>query len=67
MLKIETRLDPVEINGAEIKGLPQEADQVIVSAHWNINRWVIIDFHGRTVTLSADELERAIRNARNHD
>ena len=67
MLKIETRLDPVEINGTEIKGLPQDADQVIISAHWNVNRFVVIDFHGRTVTVLASELKRAIQNAENHD
>ena len=66
MLKIETRIDPVEIMGTAISGLPNEADQVIVSAHWNINRFVVIDFHGRNVTVLADDLERAIKNARNH-
>lgn len=67
MLKIETKIDPVEINGTAICGLPNDADQVIVSAHWNINRFVVIDFHGRTVTVLADDLQRAIRNACNHD
>lgn len=66
MLKIETRIDPVEINGTAITGLPNEADQVIVSAHWNINSFVVIDFHGRTVTVLAEDIERAIKNARNH-
>ena len=66
MLKIETRLDPREINGEEIKGLPNDADQVTVSAHWNSNCFVVINFHGRSVTVFGDELERAIRNARNH-
>ncbi len=67
MLKIETRIDPVEINGTAISGLPQDADQVIVSAHWNINRFVILDFHGRNITVLADDLQRAIKNATNHD
>ena len=67
MLKIETRLDPVEINSEDIKGLPQEADQVIVSAHWNYSQWVVLNFHGRTVTVNAAELRRAIENATNHD
>lgn len=66
MLKIETKLDPTEINGTAITGLPNDADQVIVSAHWNINSFVVIDFHGRTVTVVADDLRRAITNATNH-
>ena len=67
MLKIETKLDPVEINDTEVKGLPNDADKVIISAHWNMNQWVIIDFHGRTVTVNARDLQRAITNATNHD
>lgn len=66
MLKIETRIDPVEIQGAEVKGLPDERDQLIVSAHWNWNRVVVLDWHGRTITVSAIELKRAIENACNH-
>ena len=67
MLKIETRIDPVEINGEKIKGLPQENDQVIVSAHWNMNYLVVIQFLGKTVTVSANDLVKAIQNAQNHD
>jgi hypothetical protein len=67
VLKIETRLDAIEVSGAEVKGLPNDADQLIVSAHRIYNRLVILDFHGRNVTVSANELERAIQNARNHD
>ena len=67
MLKIETRLDPVEINGSAVEGLPNEADQVIVSAHHIRNRWVIINFHGKAVTVRARELQGAIANATNHD
>ena len=66
MMKIETRIDPCEIDGKDVEGLPQEANQVIVRAHWNRNRWVVIEFRGRSVTFSAAELNRAIQNATNY-
>ena len=65
--KIETRLRAYEINGTEVKGLPKDADDVIISAHHIFRNLVIIDFHGRTVTVSANDLKRAIDNATNHD
>jgi hypothetical protein len=67
MMKIETRIDPVEIDGGEISGLPKDSDQVSVSAHWNVNRFVVILFHGVSVTVLAKDLTRAIQNATNHE
>jgi hypothetical protein len=64
---IETRLRSYEVNGEEVKGLPNEADDVIITAHHIWPHFVIIDFHGRTVTVAASDLKRAIDNATNHD
>jgi hypothetical protein len=66
MLKIETRIDPYEIDGKEVYGLAQDTDQLSVKAHWNINRFVVLEWHGKSFTVSADQLERAIKNATNH-
>jgi hypothetical protein len=66
MLKIETRLDPVEIDNLEIKGLPDKEKQLTVSSHWNSNKLIVLDFNGHSITVVADELERAITNATNH-
>lgn len=65
--KIETRLRTYEVNGEEVKGLPNDADDLLVQAHWNRNEMVVIDFHGRNVTVAADDLRRAIVNATNHN
>lgn len=65
--KIETSIRSYEINGQEITGLHNEADDLIISAHHIRNEFVIIDFHGRNVTVCARDLERAIRNVVNHD
>jgi|WetSurSiteA1Bulk_404760.scaffolds.fasta_scaffold30202_3 hypothetical protein len=66
-MKIESRLEPIELNGEETKGIPSPKDSVIVSAHWNSNRLVVIEFHGLNFTVVARELEKAIANATNHD
>jgi hypothetical protein len=65
--KIETRLRSYEINGEEVKGLPNDADDLLVLGHWNRKEFVVIDFHGRNLTVAADDLVKAIRNATNHD
>ena len=65
--KIETRIRSYEIGGQEVTGLHNDADDVIIEAHRCRNEFVIIDFHGRSVTVCARDLERAIRNAQNHD
>jgi hypothetical protein len=67
MLKIETRIDPTEIMGEPIKGLPNDADQVIISAHRIYNDRAIIDFHGRNITVLIEDLRLALTNAANHN
>ncbi len=67
MLSIETRIDPVEIDGEEVAGLPGSVDQLSVTNHWNSNRFVVLTFRSNKIAVMATDLERAIRNARNHD
>jgi hypothetical protein len=66
MMKITTRINPVEINGEEIKGILKKEDELIISSHWNRNDIAVIDFHGQSVTVTVRELEQAIENAVNH-
>lgn len=65
MLKIETRLDPYEIDGKELHGLPEDHNKVIVRNHWNVRGLVVVQFGSWSFTVSADELHRAITNATN--
>lgn len=67
MRHIETRIDPVAIDEINISGLPKEADQLIVKAHWNYNTFAILDWRGHSITVSIRELEAALENAANHD
>ena len=64
--KIETHIRSYEVQGAEIKGLHNDADDLIVTAHRIFKDRVILDWHGRTITVVADDLIKAIRNATNH-
>jgi len=64
--KIETRIRSYEINGQEVKGLPSDVDDLIVSAHRIRNDLVILDLHGNKIAVSARDLNRAIQNATNH-
>ena len=66
MMKIDTRIDPYEINDEEVTGLPKETDQLVVRSHWNMNSLVILEFKGKSVTVSASQLKQAIQNAINH-
>ncbi len=66
-MKIESSINPVEIEDTEVRGLPNDADALLVKAHHIFNRLVILDWRGHSITVSATELEQAIRNARNHE
>ena len=65
--KIETHIRSYEINGSEVTGLPRDEDSVIVSAHQIRKDLVVLDWHGRTITVCAEDLRKAITNAINHD
>ncbi len=64
--KIETHLRSYEVNGEAITGLPNDADDLIVSAHRIQTSLVVLNWHGCTITVNASDLEKAIRNATNH-
>jgi hypothetical protein len=66
MLKIETSLDPYEIDDNGIEGLPKEADVLLVKAHHIYNTMVVLDWRGHFITVSIRDLEGALRNAANH-
>ena len=63
---IETKITAYEINGNEVEGLPEKKTEVVVSAHWSNNEMVVLKFQGKSVTVAADELVRAVDNATNH-
>ena len=62
---IETRLRSYESNGKEVEGLPEAKNELSVLSHWNIKRHVVLQFQGKTITVDAADLTRAIDNAAN--
>lgn len=65
--RIETRIRSYEVAGVEVAGLHNDSDDVLVLAHRTRNELVVLVFQGRDVTVCARDLDRAIRNAINHD
>lgn len=63
MNKTESKIDIYEIDGSEIRGL--DKPQLKVSNHWNRRELVCIDLDGKSVTVSASILVKAIENAQN--
>lgn len=63
-VKVRSDIQVYEIDGTEVTvGLP---DQIMtVESHWNRNEMVILSFGERKVTISASDLEKAIKNATN--
>jgi len=62
---IETKITAYEINGNEVEGLPEKKTEVVISAHWVNNKMVVLKFQGKSVTVAADELMKAISSATN--
>ena len=65
MTKVETRIDPLEIDGHEYKGLPKDEDQLIVRAHWNRESLAVLEFQGKKITVVISQLQKALVNAGN--
>ena len=65
-IEIITKIGPLEFDGDQREGLPNEADELHVRSHWNRNELVVLDWRGHSITVVADDLKRAISNATNH-
>lgn len=60
-MKVTNEITVRELNGSENK----EAKPITVKSHWNRCEFVVLEMHGVEVTVSARELEAAIKNATN--
>lgn len=69
MINSDNTVDIYEINGQEQRpkvGSPHP--QIHVRSHWNMDRMVVIKWHGDSgeeVTVNANDLMAAIKNATN--
>ncbi len=64
MIKVTCEVKVYEVDGKEAKHSPSD-EPVIVSSHWNYRDRVVLTLNGKSVTVLADDLEKAINNATN--
>lgn len=69
MIKSDNEVDVYEINGQEQKTqVGSSHPRIHVKSHWNLDRMVIIQWHGDSgeeITVNASDLTAAIKNATN--
>jgi len=67
MNKFETinMVDTYEVDGTETKGLSSERPKIRITNHWNRKEFVNVEMNGKTYTVLAEQLKRAIDNAQN--
>jgi hypothetical protein len=64
MIDVSSKVRVYEINGADVTGHPHPT--VTVHSHWNSNDRVVLELpDGMKATFMANDLEAAIKNARN--
>lgn len=62
---VKNEIQPVEIDGKESWGV-NEKRRLSVESHWNYDDRVHLKFGDLNIVVLADDLERAIANAKNH-
>ena len=64
-MNVKSEIQPSEINGQHSFGVGEKR-RLIVESHWNYTDRVRLKFGDLDLVVIADDLERAIQNARNH-
>lgn len=63
-MKVSSVIDVCEVNGVEVK--PGQDRRIVVESHWSRRDLVTLVVEtGTSITISADELGRALANAQN--
>ena len=63
-MKVENKIHIYEIDGESTK--VGGDNEFIIKSHWNNARLIDLEFDGKIITISKQELEKAITNASNH-
>lgn len=61
-MNVETKLDIHEING---KDCESNEETLSIKNHWNVRKWIILEYKNIELTVNAYDLEKAIQNATN--
>jgi hypothetical protein len=64
-INVKNEVEVYEIDGEETKTLKSQKESLIIKNHWNRWAFVVIKYKDTTITVIADDLERAIKNAQN--
>ena len=64
MIKVVNKVRVYEVNDKEIDNIKDEKT-LEVSSHWSIDRFVVLKINDVKITVSAHDLEAAIKNATN--
>ena len=64
-MNVKNEIQPSEINRQDSFGVGEKR-RLIVESHWNYTDRVHLKFGDLDLVVFADDLERAIANARNH-
>lgn len=64
-MRVSNAIQAYEVNGDEVKGLPEPEDAVTVHSHWLRENLVVLRIGGESRTVKASELQSAIQNATN--
>ena len=61
-MKVINKIDILEVNGSEVIS-PIKQPILEISNHWNRTSLIVIKFEDKEITISADELRKAIDNS----
>ena len=61
-MKVINKIDIVEVNGSEVIS-PIKQPILEIGNHWNRSTLVVIKIDDKEMTVSADELRKAIENS----
>ena len=64
MINVVNRIKVYEVNDKEIDN-PEDEKILEVKSHWSKNRFVVLKINDIKITVSANDLEAAIKNATN--
>ncbi len=63
VIKVSNAVTVYEVDGTERNDVPPPT--ITVESHWNRNTLVVLQANGKRLTVSADDIMAAIRNATN--
>ncbi len=63
-IDVRSEIEIYEVDGKEVE-LGIDPPKLVVESHWNRDEFVVLTLDGKSVTVEADKLRKAIENATN--